>query len=145
MTPSTPSPTPGIPEAQVDVLMRLFNLRHEDRVDKAFHWFHTDYVNHPIHDFTEFKSYYPAGSQAHTHFWRIRHFYELAGVLIERGAMDEDLFFDLFGTPAIYWERFEDVVHDLRKVWNNPRLAENFQLLAERGRRWEQSHPPKVR
>lgn len=132
-------------EKQVDVLLKLFTLRHEDSMDKAFHWFHTDFVKHPIHDFREFKSYYPPGTAAHTHLWRIRHFFELSGVLIERGALDADPFFDLFGAPCQYWNKLGDVIQDLRKEWNNPRLAENFELLAEKGRRWEDSHPPKAR
>jgi hypothetical protein len=37
------------------------------------------------------------------------------------------------------------VIYDIRKEWNDPRFRENFELLAIRGSKWLESHPPKIK
>jgi hypothetical protein len=39
----------------------------------------------------------------------------------------------------------KSVIYGIRKEWNYPRFRENFELLATRGRKWSESHAPKIK
>jgi hypothetical protein len=65
--------------------------------------------------------------------------------LIEYGFLNEDLFFDRYGSLQAEWEKAKPIVYGLRKEWNEPRFRENFELLARRGQKWLERHPPKIK
>ena len=93
----------------------------------------------------EFRNRYPQGSKEAQMFERFTSKFELAGVLIEYGFLDENLYFDRYGAVQTEWESTKSVVYGIRKEWNEPRLRENFELLAIRGSKWLESHPPKIK
>jgi hypothetical protein len=39
----------------------------------------------------------------------------------------------------------KSVINGMRNEWNYPRFRENFELLATRGRKWSESHVPKIK
>jgi hypothetical protein len=78
-------------------------------------------------------------------FERFTSKFELAGVLIEYGFLDENLYFDRYGAVQTEWESTKSVVYGIRKEWNDPRFRENFELLAIRGSKWLESHTPKIK
>jgi hypothetical protein len=62
--------------------------------------------------------------------------FELAGILIEDGFLDENLYFDRYVAAQTEWENNKSVIYGIRKEWNDPRFRENFELLAIRGNKW---------
>jgi hypothetical protein len=58
--------------------------------------------------------------------------------------MNEDLFFDRYGALQAEWDKCQPIVYGLREKWNETRHRENFQLLAERGKKWLSKHQPKI-
>ena len=43
------------------------------------------------------------------------------------------------------WEGTKPIIYGIRKEWNDPRFRENFELLARKGSKWLESHPPKIK
>ena len=37
------------------------------------------------------------------------------------------------------------IIYGRRKEWNDPKFRENFELLARKGSKWLESHPPKIK
>ena len=87
----------------------------------------------------------PLGSKGAQLFERFTSKFELAGILIEYGFLDENLYFDRYGDIQIEWENSKSVIYGIRKEWNYPRFRENFELLAIRGRKWSENHLPKIK
>lgn len=62
-----------------------------------------------------------------------------------KGLLNEDLFFDISAPVKFFWEPLKPIVYGQRGEFKEPKLLENFELLYERQRKWEKSHPPRVR
>lgn len=120
-------------------VIEIFNTRTDF---DALRWFWGDLTEE---NFDEWRSKYPHGSEGEGYFDRVTGRFELAGVLISRGLLNEDLWFDRFGTGESEWEKSKPIIYGLRNEWKMPRFRENFELLVERGKKWSRNHPSKVR
>ena len=127
----------------INMLLKLAELYNTNYDFEATEWFWKDYKE--ITNFEEFRNKYPQGSKGAQLFERFTSKFELAGILIEYGFLDENLYFDRYGAVQAEWENTKLVIYDIRKEWNYPRFRENFELLAIRGSKWLESHPPKIK
>ena len=124
-----------------DTLFRLAELYNTDYDFQAAEWFWGQFQEKTIE---EFINKYSHGSRGYQFFERITSKWELAGLLVEKGFLNADLFFDRYGSLQTEWDKCQPIVHGLREKWNEPRHRENFELLAESGRKWQGKHPSKV-
>ena len=127
----------------INMILKLAELYNTNYDFEATEWFWKDYKE--ITNFEEFRNKYPQGSKGAQLFERFTSKFELAGILIEYGFLDENLYFDRYGAVQTEWENTKLVIYDIRKEWNDPRFRENFELLAIRGSKWLESHPPKIK
>jgi hypothetical protein len=126
------------------LLLRLRQLGQTERLQRASDWFWTEFRSKKIKDYEEYRKLYPEGSEADRNLWLIGSYWETAGVLVDHGLLHEDLFFDTFLVKLV-WEPLKPIVYGQRRELQEPRLAENFELLYEREQAWQAKHPPKVR
>jgi hypothetical protein len=125
----------------VDMLFRLAELYNTEYDFHAAEWFWGDFHEKTIDEFT---SKHAHGSREYQFFERFTSKFEFAGVLVEKGFLNPDLFFDRYGSLQAEWEKSKPIIYGLREKWNEPRYRENFELLANLGREWDKSHPAKV-
>jgi hypothetical protein len=65
--------------------------------------------------------------------------YDTLGQALKRGLIDRDLLFERVGnTPMFYWKKFEDVIKEIRRRYNQPLSMINLEYLAEESRRYMQ-------
>jgi hypothetical protein len=127
----------------IGTLLRIAELYNTSYDFEAAEWFWGQYKE--TTNYEEFRDKYPQGSKGAQLFERFTSKFELAGILIEYGSLDENLYFDRYGDAQIEWEMSKSVIYGIRKEWNYPRFRENFELLAIKGRKWSQSHVPKIK
>src|SRR5215472_14801609 len=127
---------------------RITRRRLARRTSKAFKQKKTvasvtkdDRFKKPI-TFEEFRNKYPQGSKGAQLFERFTSRLEFAGTLVEYGFLNENLYFDRYGSAQAEWEVSKPVIYGIRKEWNHPRFRENFEILATRGMKWMETHPP---
>jgi hypothetical protein len=125
----------------IDILFRLAELYNTEYDFQAAEWFWGDFHEKTIEEFT---SKYPQGSREYQFFERFTSKFEFAGILVEKGFLNLDLFFDRYGSLQAEWEKCKPIIYGLREKWNEPRHRENFELLANLGREWQKNHPAKV-
>lgn len=125
----------------IGILFRLAELYNTEYDFQAIEWFWGRFHERTIEEFT---SKYAHGSREYQFFERFTSKLEFAGLLVERKMLNEDLFFDRYGSLQAEWEKCKPIVYGLRQKWNEPRHRENFELLAERGKKWQAKHRPKV-
>ena len=133
----------GVTRDDINMLLKLAELYNTDYDFEATEWFWKEYKETTT--FEEFRNKYPQGSKGAQLFERFTSKFELAGILIEYGFLDENLYFDRYGAVQTEWENTKLVIDGIRKEWNDPRFRENFELLAIRGSKWLESHPPKIK
>ena len=125
----------------INILLRLSELYNTAIDFEAAEWFwskmHKDEIPSSIQ---EFENKYPQGSREFQLFERFTSKFELAGLLVKYGFLNEDLYFDRFGSLYTEWERSKDIIIGIRKEWANPRFRENFELLSIRAKKWLEDH-----
>jgi hypothetical protein len=131
-------------EEDIDMLLELAELYNTNYDFEAAEWFWGEY-NREVTSFEEFRNKYPQGSKGAQLFERFTSKFELAGILIEYRFLDENLYFDRYGAGQTEWEGTKSVIYGIRKEWNDPRFRENFELLARKGSKWLENHPPKIK
>ena len=132
-------------EDDIDMLLELAELYNTNYDFEAAEWFWGEY-NREVTSFEEFRNRYPQGSKGAQLFERFTSKFELAGILIEYRFLDENLYFDRYGTGQMEWEGTKSVIYGIRKEWNDPRFRENFEiLLTRKGSKWLENHPPKIK
>ena len=127
----------------VNVLLKVAELYDTSYDFEAAEWFWGQYKQ--TTSYGEFRDKYPQGSKGAQLFERFTSKFELAGVLIEYGFLDDNLYFDRYGDVQAEWEMTRSVIYGIRREWNYPRFRENFELLADRGKKWSESHAPKIK
>jgi hypothetical protein len=128
----------------INLLLRIAELYNTSYDFEAAEWFWGQYKE--TINYEEFRNKHPQGSKGAQLFERFTSKFELAGILIKYGFLDENLYFDRYGDIQIEWENSKSVIYGIRKEWNYPRFRENFELLSIRGRKWlERSHVPKIK
>jgi hypothetical protein len=131
-------------EDDIDMLLELAELYNTNYDFEAAEWFWGEY-NREVASFEEFRNKYPQGSKGAQLFERFTSKFELAGILIEYRFLDENLYFDRYGAGQTEWEGTKSVIYGIRNEWNDPRFRENFELLARKGSKWLENHPPKIK
>lgn len=133
-----------VTEDDIEMLLELAELYNTSYDFEAAEWYWGEY-NREVTSFEEFRNKYPQGSKGAQLFERFTSKFELAGILIEYGYLDEDLYFDRYGGVQAEWEGTKAVIYGIRKEWNDPRFRENFELLARKGSKWLENHIPKIK
>jgi hypothetical protein len=134
----------AVTQDDINMLLRIAELYNTNYDFEAAEWFWGQYKE--TINYEEFRDKYPQGSKGAQLFERFTSKFELAGILIKNGSLDENLYFDRFGDIQTEWENSKSVIYGIRKEWNYPRFRENFELLAIRGRKWSESHNlPKIK
>ena len=131
-------------EDDIDMLLELAELYNTNYDFEAAEWFWGEY-NREVTLFEEFRNKYPQGSKGAQLFERFTSKFELAGILIEYRFLNENLYFYSYGAVQTEWEGTNSVIYCIMNEWNDPRFRENFELLARKGIKWLENHPPKIK
>jgi Domain of unknown function (DUF4760) len=130
----------------VPMLLKIAELYNTNYDFQASEWFwsklHKDEIPSSI---DEFENKFPQGSKEFQLFERFTSKFELAGLLIEYGFLDENIYFDRYGGLQKEWEIAKPIIYGIRKQWNNPQFRENFEILTIRGKKWIESHSSKIK
>ncbi len=96
-------------------------------------------------DFNDARAKY--GQKANPESYRknamVSTFFEGLGVLVKRGFIDASLVDDMMSFFIIgYWQKFEPIFIEERKLWNSPDVAEYIEYLYGAVYEiWRQQHP----
>ena len=107
----------------VDTLLKLYQIYNDQR--NARLWF-LDELDASNYD--EYREKYSGASMERCHFIAVCGFFELSGVLVNHGLIDQDLYFDIFN-PTPFWNKAKPIVEGMRKRRSDPFYYENFELL----------------
>ena len=75
---------------------------------------------------------------------QLAHLFEEIGVLALHRYIAEELLFDAFAFD-MYWDELREDVLEVRRLAGNEKFCENFEIAAERARRYRKDFPPKLR
>ena len=111
-----------------DTLLKLYQIYDNHR--NAILWFLEELE---ANDYEEYLEKYSGASSERSHFIAVCGFFELSGVLVSYGLIDQNLYFDIFN-PTPFWNKAKPIVEGMRT--KRPHIYENFELLNNKRLSW---------
>jgi len=111
-----------------DTLLKLYQIYDNHR--DAVLWFLEEM---DANNYQEYVEKYSGTSSGRSQFIAVCGFFELSGVFVSYGLIDQNLYFDMFN-PAPFWEKAKPIVEGMRN--KRPHIYENFELLNNKRASW---------
>ena len=111
-------------EASVDLILKLYDLRREEKMREARNWIISffpesaeDIVRTMIDPETSAK------------FRMVSSYWDMAAGFVLRGAIDEEMFFDSANECWVVFSKIQPFVDGVRKAIDNPDFQKNMETL----------------
>jgi hypothetical protein len=121
------------------LLLQIYDMRREEKLRRARAWLLPNFAATTVKEFSEL---YPAGSEPNAHFRQVVSYWDMVAAIVNRGMLDEDLFFETTGEAMLTWLRVKDVALQMREARKNPLYLKNLEMLAERQEQWMATRAP---
>lgn len=115
-----------------EILLKLLEITNTPQMGEAMVWFMKEFK---AKDYKEFKAKYPPSSPGMRNFNVMLAQYELAGVLVSHGLLNENLYFDISGIEFV-WGMIGNIIPGMQKEAGEA-LWENAVWLAKRQKKWK--------
>jgi hypothetical protein len=124
---------------QVNLMLRLYELRREPRLREARTWFLANF-NETSPD--ELMKKYPQGTEENTSIRMVISYWDMVAGIANRGLVDEDLFFENTGEIWIVWERLRGLAPAWRTAFKSPHIFTNLEEVCKRMDAWREKRAP---
>jgi hypothetical protein len=119
----------------VKLILHLYELRRDPELRRARSFMISEF-NPKTWD--EVRIHYLTGDELDRHFRMATSYWEMVAAFVNRGLLNEELFFDTHGEDIVIWKKIEPIVKGARKqirptwLWNLERMARRHQTWRER-------------
>jgi len=126
-----PKPAPH----DAELLLKLYEIRRDPELRRARAFMMSEYS---AASWDEIRPHYLTGNELDRHFRMVTSYWEMVAAFVNRGLLDEDLFFDTHGEALLIWNKVKPVVPEGRKhirptwLWNLERMARRQQAWRAR-------------
>ncbi len=122
-----------------ELLLRLYDLRREEKLRRAREWF--------VHELREqsaeeFGKKFPPGSEENAFFRMVVTYWDMVGSIVNSGLIRQDFFFQNTGEFFGVWERIKGMVPATREKFKNPHMWENLEQMAANYAKWMNTRAP---
>jgi hypothetical protein len=123
----------------VNLILKLYDMRREDRLREARRWFAASFK---VKTMEEFAALCPPGSETNASYRMVTTYWEMVGSFLTSGVFNQELFFQSGRELLFCWERVRDILPQLRESYKNPIELKNLELAAAAYIDWWQSRAP---
>ncbi len=106
------------------LVLRLYELRREDRLREAREWFLSRFFPQSYDDV---KAVALGAGAENTNYRMVTSYWEMASSFVAQGVLHPELFFDSGGESLFLWAKLEEFVPQLRQELQQPRLLANLE------------------
>jgi hypothetical protein len=124
---------------QVNLMLRLYELRRDARLRQARSWFIENF--HPDSPEDMMKKY-PPGSEENTNIRMVISYWDMVAGIVNRGLIDDELFFESNGEAWVVWDRIRSIVPAWRAAFKNPTVFQNLEEVCRRLEAWREKRAP---
>ena len=124
---------------QANLMLKLYDLRREPKLREARDWFA---ANFHVKNAEDVMRLCPFGSKENTYMRMVAGYWEMVAGIVNRGLIDEDLFFESTGEQWALWEQMKPVTGAWRELFSSPKLFANLEEHAKRLEAWREQRNP---
>src|SRR5208283_5444422 len=85
---------------------------------------------------------YPQGSPENTYIRMVISYWEMVASIVNRGLINDELFFESNGEIWVVWDRMRPIVPTWRAAFKNPTLFEGIEETCKRLEVWREKRAP---
>lgn len=121
---------------QVNLMLRLYELRREPRLRQARDWFLHNFYPETLADRAALTP------EEDTNVRMVSSYWDMATGLVRRGMTDEEMFFESNAEFWIVWDRLKPLANEIRVLQKDPHIWENIEKLSVRYEHWRERRAP---
>jgi hypothetical protein len=122
-----------VTQDQANMMLRVYEMRREPRLRQARAWFVAKFSAATPE---ELAKKYPQGTEENASFRMLIGYWEMVCGILNRGLMDDELFFENNNELWIVWFKIRPLVLAMRHSSKNPRLFAQLEAAATRLEAW---------
>ncbi|HUL15477.1 MAG TPA: hypothetical protein VLV88_05740 [Terriglobales bacterium] len=124
---------------EVNLMLRLYDMRREARLRQARTWFIDQFHPDTSEDMTE---KFPPGSEEYNNIRMVLSYWDMVASIVNRGLIDDELFFENNGEIWVVWDRIRNVVPTWRAAFRNATMFLNMEEACKRLEAWREKRAP---
>jgi len=124
-----------------DLLLQIYDLRREEKLRRAREW---AFGHFWADNLDEFNSICPPGTDQNAFYRQVTTYWDMVAAIVNRGMLDEDLFFETTSEALLIWLRVKNVALEMRKLRKNPLYLHNLEVLADKHEQWLAARAPEA-
>ena len=124
---------------QANLMLKLYDLRRESKLREARDWFA---ANFHVKNAEDVMRLCPFGSKENTYMRMVAGYWEMVAGIVNRGLIDEDMFFEGTGEQWGVWQQLKPIAGDFRKTFSNPKFLTALEEQAKRFEAWQEKRAP---
>jgi hypothetical protein len=124
-----------------ELLLRLYELRREEKLRRAREWFMREFHTESWEDG---QRRYPRGSEGDAFFRMVTSYWEMACSVVNRGLIQEDFFFENTAEFWIVWQKVKHLAPAMRQTFQNPLYWHNLETACGRYENWMAGRAPQA-
>jgi hypothetical protein len=111
----------------VNLILRLYEMRREDRLREARKWFTGSFK---VKSFDEFMALCPPGSEPNASYRMVVTYWEMVASFLTSGVLNAELFYQSGRELLFVWERIRDILPTVREKNGHARELKNLEEAA---------------
>jgi hypothetical protein len=123
----------------VNLVLRLYELRREQRLREARRWFLESFK---VATLADFQALCPRGSESNESYRMVSTHWEMVASFITSGVLNPDLFFQSGRELLLVWVRVRKFLPELRTAYGNPAELKNVEAVAQTFITWWNAQSP---
>jgi hypothetical protein len=124
---------------QVNLMLHLYEMRREPKLREARDWVGANFHPKNLEDGMRIA---PPGSQENTYLRMVLGYWEMVASIVNRGLVDEELFFENSGEQWGLWQQIKGVVPAWREMFGGPQFLANLEQQIHRIEAWREKKAP---
>jgi hypothetical protein len=113
-------------QQDADLILKLYDLRREATMREARNWMFT-FNPTSVQDVIEVLLGEHSG-----HYRMVISYWEMAAAMVNKGAIDEELFNETNGEHLFVYSKIEPVIEEVRTLFGSPDFLRNLETLVKR-------------
>ena len=110
-----------------NLILRLYEMRREDRMRQARAWFTTKCKG--VQSYEELMKLAPGGSDENASYRMVVTYWDLVSSFIVSGILHKELFFQSGRELLLVWERVRGLLPSMREAYKDPSYLKNLETV----------------
>ena len=114
------------PHESAQTLLRLYELRREDKLREARAWVTRSFHPKSVEDIGAIMQ-----TEEYTYVRMVTSYWDMAAALVVHGAIDAEMFRAVSGEMLVAYSKLEHMIDEVREAFQQPGLMRHVQAVAD--------------